>query len=89
MGLLLAAALAAHIQTGGDLLRVCQSDTATCDAFIRATVLAHRETGCVSFDNLPNLREFTVRAVIDLNAANKPATFVLIEAFGGECSASD
>lgn len=90
MGLLLAAALAAHIHSGSDLLAACSSrDTSACDAFIQATVRAHPETGCVSFDNLPNLREFAVRAVVDLNAADKPAAFVIIQAFGGECSAAD
>lgn len=63
MGLLLAAALAAHIQTGGDLLRVCQSDTATCDAFIRQTALSDPAGACIDVNDRSSLRKTVIEFV--------------------------
>lgn len=87
MGLLLAAALAAHIQTGGDLLNVCRSDAPTCDAFISSVVTQSPAMSCYADGDLRAvvLQELTATKT-DLD---RSARAIVSELLAGECSAAD
>lgn len=90
MGLLLAAALAAHIQTGSDLLHVCKHQVQTCDAYIGQLVAGDVE--CVyTAKEVRNLRKQAIK--LAARNRNLPAEHIvwqiqvsdkLCEADGGQ-----
>ena len=86
MGLLLAAALAAHIQTGGDLLAACSAqDTSACDAFIHEQMVADVSYGCVDLRQIKRLRETTLQGLKSHpSAQSKPAKKALDVAFSAD-----
>lgn len=57
MGLLLAAALAAHIQTDRELLVACQHHQQACDTFIQQVVAARDLTACIDLSAPDELRD--------------------------------
>lgn len=89
MGLLLAAALAAHIQTGGDLLNVCRSDAPTCDAFIQASARRyddHLEL-CLRDHSPEHIRAAVLRHVD--SASQNPVLLVRVAIGDNLCPAYD
>jgi hypothetical protein len=85
-GLILAAALAAHIQTGGDLLTACTAkDTSACDRYIHQQMASDVSYGCVDLRQTKRLREVTIRG-LERNASvrTKPAKKALDAAFSDD-----